>query len=448
MLIRKLIIANRGEIAARVIRTAKHLGIATVAVHSEADARAFHLRDADERVSIGPAAARDSYLKIEQILAAAKQTGADAVHPGYGFLSENPDFAAACREVGLTFVGPPTEAIRAMGSKTAAREAAVDAGVPVLPGSAVVKDLPEALRLAATLGYPLLLKPTAGGGGIGMQKCRDEKDLNRFFEAASGAASRFFGDGGVYLERFLEQARHVEVQIAADHHGHVVHLGERECSIQRRHQKVMEETPSPGITPALRSAITDAAVRLAKHVNYASLGTVEMLTDGAAFYFLEMNTRLQVEHTITEMVTGLDLVEWQIRIAMGEALPTTQAGIQFRGHAFECRICAENPDKSFMPSPGQITCFEVPVGPGVRNDVGVAEGDYVTPYYDPMVAKLIVHAPTRAAAVERLAVALQDYRVEGIATNLRMHQAIVAHAAFRAGELSTHFLRERLNLKA
>ena len=446
--INKILIANRGEIAARIIRTAKRLGIATVAVYSEADAAAFYLRDADERVLIGPPAARDSYLKIEQILLAARQTGADAVHPGYGFLSENADFAAACRANNLNFIGPPTEAIVAMGSKIAARQSAIAADVPVLPGTERLNDLHQAHAAASKLGYPLLLKPAGGGGGIGMQRINTPADLDKYFTMAADKAVRFFGDGAIYLEKFLTPARHIEIQLAADSHGNVVHLGERECSLQRRHQKVMEETPSPAVQTSLRDAMTAAAIRLAKHVGYASLGTVEMLSDGSSFYFLEMNTRLQVEHTVTEMVTGLDLVEWQIHIAMGERLPAKQAEITFSGHAFECRICAENPDKNFLPSPGQITRFDLPSGPGVRNDVGVAAGDTVTPFYDPLIAKLIVHGADRTGALARLRAALGAYHVEGVTTNLAMHQRIVNEAAFIDGELSTHFLREKLALRA
>lgn len=446
-MIRKLLIANRGEIASRVIRTAKRMGIRTVAVHSEADARALHVGEADEHVDIGPAAARDSYLKIEQILRAAQKTNADAVHPGYGFLSENADFAKACRTNGLVFVGPQASAIEAMASKVAARQTAKLAGVPLLPGTEALSDLEQAQSEAVRLGFPLLLKASGGGGGIGMQIIKDANDLTKHFQSTQDKAQRFFNDAAVYLEKLLEKPRHIEIQIAGDEHGNIVHLGERECSIQRRHQKVIEETPSPGVSPDMREKMAAAALSLAHAVKYSSLGTVEMLVSGEEFYFLEMNTRLQVEHTVTEMVTGLDLVEWQLRVAMGESLPARQQDIRFHGHAFQCRIYAENPAKGFLPSPGQVTRFLVPDGPGVRNDVGVVQGDFVTPYYDPMIAKLIVHGPTRDEAVERLAAALADYQVEGLATNIEMHRQVVAHPVFKQGHLSTDFLKTQLGLK-
>ncbi len=446
-MIKKLLIANRGEIAARVIRTAKRMGIRTVAVHSEADARALFVAAADEAVAIGAAAARESYLKIEQILRAARETGADAVHPGYGFLSENAEFARICREAGLTFVGPPTEAIAAMASKVAARDTAKRAGVPLLPGSEALADLDEARAEAERIGYPVLLKASGGGGGIGMQLVKSAADLEKHFQSARDKAQRFFADGAVYLEKLLERPRHIEIQIAGDHHGHLVHLGERECSLQRRHQKVLEETPSPALNDALREGMAAAALSLARAVGYASLGTVEMLFSEGQFYFLEMNTRLQVEHTVTEMVTGLDLVEWQLRIAMGEPLPARQQDLRFHGHAIQCRICAEDPDKGFLPSPGQITRFLVPEGHGVRNDVGVGENDFVTPHYDPMIAKLVVHGPDRATTIQRLGQALEAYTIQGVATNLGMHRRIVREPAFVQGDLSTAFLKEHLGYK-
>lgn len=445
--ISKMLIANRGEIAVRLIRTAERLGIQTVAVCSEADAHALHVREADAHVVIGPAAARDSYLNIDSLLAAAKQSGVDAVHPGYGFLSESVAFAAACRAQGLTFVGPPTACIAAMGSKIAARAAAVRAGVPILPGTAALADLDAACRAAQDMGYPVLLKAAGGGGGIGMQQVANEAELVTHFAALQDKATRFFAQGAIYLEKLLPRPRHVEVQIAGDDYGNLVHLGERECSIQRRHQKVLEESPSPAVSPALRQRLTDAALNLARQVGYSSLGTVEMLLDGDDFYFLEMNTRLQVEHTVTEMVTGLDLVEWQIRIALGEALPVDQQGIAFAGHAFQCRICAENPDKGFLPAPGRITELILPEGAGVRHDVGVVSGDLVTPFYDSMIAKLVVHGVDRQRALEQLRVALAVYRIDGITTNLGLHKRIAADAAFVAGDLSTQFLKERFGLR-
>ncbi len=447
MMIRKLLIANRGEVALRIIRTAKRMGIRTVAVHSEADARALHVEEADERVHIGPPAARDSYLKIEQILDAAGQTGADAVHPGYGFLSENVDFARACREAGIVFVGPPTAAIEAMASKVAAREAAQAAGVPVLPGSGPLADIDMARAEAERIGYPVLLKASGGGGGIGMQVAKNAEQLGKHFQATRDKAERFFGNSMIYIEKLLERPRHVEIQVAGDAHGHLVHLGERECTIQRRHQKVIEETPSPALDERLREEMARSALALAKHVGYSSLGTVEMLLCGREFYFLEMNTRLQVEHTVTEMVTGLDLVEWQIRIAMGEPLPARQQDLRFFGHAIQCRIYAEDPDKGFLPAPGTLSRFLVPEGPGVRNDVGVFEGDLVTPYYDPMIAKLVVFGPDRSTAIARLTEALNNYEIEGLATNLAMHRRVVVDAAFQSGELATDFLKTRLGYK-
>ena len=447
-MIRKLLIANRGEIAARIIRTAKRLGLATVAVYSEADSHALHVHEADEAVCLGPPPAKQSYLNVEAILQAALETRACALHPGYGFLSENADFAAACAAKGLLFVGPPVEAIRTMGNKVAARAAAMAADVPILPGSERLENDEHAVAEANRLGYPVLLKPAGGGGGIGMQRVDNAEQMVKHFNSARDKAARFFGEGALYIEKLVLQPRHIEVQIAADTHGHVVHMQERECSIQRRHQKVIEETPSPAVTPQMRAAITGAAMRLAKQVKYASLGTVEMVLDGEQCYFLEMNTRLQVEHTVTEMVTGLDLVEWQIRIAMGERLPALQSGIEFQGHAIQCRICAENPDKGFLPSPGTITELQLPGGPGVRNDVGVRVGDAITPFYDSMFAKLIVHGASRAVAVDRMSEALATYQVAGVVTNCAMHQRIMENAVYRAGALSTHFLKEQLGLRA
>jgi acetyl/propionyl-CoA carboxylase alpha subunit len=389
-MIQKLLIANRGEIARRIISTAKRLGIGTVAVHSEADARALHVLDADEAVALGAGPARDSYLKIEQIVTAAQQTGADAVHPGYAFLSENPHFARRCREAGLCFVGPSTAVIEAMGSKVAARDTAVEADVPVVPGSGPLGSCEQAVAEAARLGYPLLLKPASGGAGVGVLKVLEPSQLPAVYDAVRFRAEHLLDDDTVYLERYLERPRHVEVQIAGDTHGNVVHLGERECSLQRRCQKLLEETPSPALNEGQRARMTEAALRIAHRVGYCSLGTVEFLLAGSDFYFLEMSTRLQIEHTVTEMVTGLDLVEWQVRIALGEDLPARQDEIDASGHAIQCRIYAEDPAADFAPCPGRITAFDVPTGPWVRNDVAVGEGDTVTPYYDPMIGKLIV----------------------------------------------------------
>lgn len=413
MLMRKVLVANRGEIAARVIRTAKRLGLATVAVHSAADTGAYHLREADEAVAIGGSEAPHSYLNGEHILQAARASGADALHPGAGFLSEDADFAAAVRTAGLNFIGPPTAAMATMGNKTAARAAAQAANVPVLNRSEALSDAFQARVVAHRMGYPVLDNPTPAGSGL-------------------------------YLQNNLGPARHVEVQIAADQDGNMIHLGERECSIQRHCHKLLEEAPSPAVDDKLRARMTAAAVRLGRHVGFQSLGTVEMLVQGDAFYFFKMNTRLQIEHTVTEMVSGLDLVEWQLRIAMGERLPASQAEIVLDGHALQCRIRAEDPSKGFEPACGTITAFQLPRGDGVRNDVGIQAGDNVTPFYDPLLAKLIVHGASRAAAIARLRQALKHYRVEGVTTNLSMHRQIVAHAAFLRGELDTQFLSAHL----
>ena len=439
---KKVLIANRGEIAVRVMRTCRELGLATVAVYSDADRGALHVRTADEAVRIGPAPSRESYLRIEAILAAAKQTGADAIHPGYGFLSEKAEFARACEAAGVTLIGPPASAMDEMGEKTRARRAMQRAGVPVVPGLLEpVADPAEALRKAAEIGYPVMLKAAAGGGGKGMRLVFKEEDFLSAFRSAGSEALSAFGDGSVYIERAVTKPRHVEIQIFADQHGNCVYLGERECSVQRRHQKVIEETPSPVVTKEMRRAMGEVAVKGALAVGYVGAGTFEFLVnDKREFFFLEMNTRLQVEHPVTEWCTGFDLVAWQLRVAQGEKLPVTQAQIAPRGHSIEARVYAEDPAKNFMPSPGRIEDLVLPSGPGVRNDVGVYPGAMVPIHYDPMIGKLAVWADTREAAIARLDRALSEYVVRGITTNIRYLRAILALPEFRAGDYDTSIL--------
>ena len=441
---RKLLIANRGEIAARIIRAAESLGVATVAVHSEADAAALHVSLAGEAVAIGPSRPAQSYLSVEAILAAAKQTGADTVHPGYGFLAENAEFAAAVEAAGLTFVGPAPDQIDLMGDKARAREAAEAAGVPVLPASHRIA--PGALdgleAMAAAVGFPLLVKAVAGGGGIGMRLVQNPGDLTAAVEALQSMAARAFGDGTAYLERYVAAARHVEVQVFGFGDGTAIHLFERECSIQRRFQKIVEESPSPGISAATRQAMCEAAAALAAATGYRSAGTIEFVVDDetGAFYFLEMNTRIQVEHPVTEMITGVDLVAAQLRLARGEALEDLRPGVAARGHAIECRLCAENPDKMFLPSPGRIARLAFPEAPSLRIDSGVREGDTVTAFYDSLLAKIIVHADTRAQAIAAMATALDGLLIEGIVTNRDFLRRLMAHAAFQSGETLTGFI--------
>ena len=437
---KKLLIANRGEIACRVIATARRLGIATVAVYSEADARALHVSLADEAWPIGPAPARQSYLSIRQILDAARRSGADAIHPGYGFLSESAEFAAACAEAGVVFVGPPVEAIRAMGSKAAAKRLMEEAGVPLVPGyHGEAQDLPTLASAAARIGYPVLVKASAGGGGKGMRVAEQSGALEDALSGAKREALSAFGDDHVLIERYLTRPRHIEIQVFADTHGSTVSLFERDCSIQRRHQKVVEEAPAPGMDPERRRAMGEAACAAARAVGYVGAGTVEFIAQGDAFYFMEMNTRLQVEHPVTELVTGLDLVEWQLRVAAGEPLP--EAPEAPRGHAIEARIYAEDPARDFLPSIGTLAHLRQPrPRDGVRVDTGVREGDAITPYYDPMIAKLIVWGEDRAASVQRLASALAEYEVVGVQTNLALLQAIAASPAFTAAELDTGFI--------
>ena len=442
MKIKKLLVANRGEIAVRVIRACREQGIATVAVFSEADREALHVQMADEAYPIGPAPALESYLVIERILEVARKAGADAVHPGYGFLSENAAFADACARAGLTFVGPPASAIRAMGSKTAARRIARDMDVPMVPGTldAVVTD--EAARATAReIGYPVMLKAAMGGGGKGMRLVRREEDLAEALRSARAEAGAAFGDAAVYLERAVVEPRHIEIQVLADAHGHVIHLGERECSIQRRHQKLVEECPSSFVDAAMRERMGEAACRVARAAGYVNAGTVEFLVDADKnFYFLEMNTRLQVEHPVTEMVTGIDLVAEQLRIATGEPLSLRQADVGWRGWAIECRINAEDPFAGWLPSPGTITGLRAASGPWVRDDSGAYEGYTVPRFYDTLISKLIVWGADRAVACERMSRALAEYKIVGVRTTIPLLERIVAHPDFRAGRLSTAFI--------
>lgn len=440
-----MLIANRGEIAVRVMRSCREMGLATVAVYSDVDRGALHVTCADEAYRLGPGPATESYLRGDLILDVAKRSGADAIHPGYGFLSENAAFAEACEAVGVVFVGPPASAMRALGSKTKARQAADAARMPRVPGS--VKGLAtvqEAIAVAEQIGYPVMLKAAAGGGGKGMRAVTTAADLPAAYATASSEAERSFGSGEVYLEKLIERPRHIEIQVMADMHGNCLYLGERECSVQRRHQKVIEEAPSAVVGEDLRRRMGEAAVRLALSAGYVNAGTVEFLVDADQnFYFLEMNTRLQVEHPVTEMVTGLDLVQMQLRVAMGEPLRLKQEDVSLRGHAIECRVYAEDPENNFMPSPGKITRLLQPGGPGVREDCGVYEGWTVPLDYDPMLSKLIAYGETREVAIARMLRALDEYVVGGIRSNLGLFQKILRDEEFRAARIDTGYL-ERL----
>jgi acetyl-CoA carboxylase biotin carboxylase subunit len=443
-LFRKILIANRGEIAVRIIRALREMNISSVAIFSEADRRSLHVQMADEAICVGPAPSTESYLVKEKILDAAKRVGAEAIHPGYGFLSENAAFAKACGKAKIKFIGPDWRAIEQMGSKTAARRVAVAAGAPIVPGSEKgVKDPKGARKIAAELGYPVLLKAAAGGGGKGMRRVDRDADLAAAMDSASSEAERAFGSGEIYLEKLIERPRHIEVQVLGDEHGHLIHLGERECSIQRRHQKVVEECPSPLVLakPALRQQLGEAALRIARAVRYSNAGTLEFLADQSGrFYFLEMNTRLQVEHPITEWVTGVDLVCWQIRIAAGEKLTLRQEDVRWNGSAIECRVYAEDPEHGFLPSPGRLAQYREPSGPGVRVDGGVYPGWSVPLEYDPLLAKLTVWNATRATAIERMRRAVAEYRILGIKTNLGLFAQLMRDAAWVAGDLDTAFL--------
>ena len=441
----KVLVANRGEIALRVVRACQELGVAAVAVYSDADESALHVRHADEAVRIGPPPAGKSYLDVEALIDAAKETDAEAVHPGYGFLAENAAFAAACREAGLTFVGPSAEAIQKMGNKSAARRLAREAKVPVVPGSDDASSADEAAKTAGGIGYPIMVKAAAGGGGRGIRVAEDEDELRKAVQVARREAEAAFGDGTLYLEKLLVAPRHVEVQVMGDHEGNVIHLYERECSMQRRRQKVLEEAPSPGISPGVREKMAEAAVRLAREAGYANAGTVEFLVEDEEFYFIEMNTRIQVEHPVTEMLTGVDLVKEQIRISAGDPLSLEQEDVPMVGHAIEFRINAEDPDQDFMPSPGEISWLEVPGGPGVRVDSAIYQGYQIPPFYDSMVGKLIVWALTREEAISRAIRALREYRLEGIKTTIPLHLRLLKGEAFRSGEYHTGYLEELLN---
>ncbi|MBL8697703.1 MAG: acetyl-CoA carboxylase biotin carboxylase subunit [Alphaproteobacteria bacterium] len=443
----KVLIANRGEIALRIHRACRELGIETVAVHSTADADAMHVRLANESVCIGPPAARDSYLNVPAILSAAQITGADAIHPGYGFLSENADFAAMVEEHGLVFIGPSPDHIRMMGDKVIAKQTARSLGIPCVPGSdGPVGDVESAMKAAEAIGFPVLIKAAAGGGGRGMKVAASRGELDEAFRTARGEAEAAFGDGRVYMEKYLSHPRHIEIQVLADSHGHVVHLGERDCSLQRKHQKLVEESPSPALNDAQRREIGATVCRALEKLGYRNAGTVEFLYEDGEFYFIEMNTRLQVEHPVTEMITGLDLVREQIRVAAGAPLSFTQENVKFLGHAIECRVTAENPD-TFRPAPGRVTEYHPPGGLGVRVDSALYAGYTVPPYYDSMVAKLIVHGTSRNEALMRLRRALDEYVIGGIETTLPLHRRILGSPDFVDGTYDIHWLERFVGLK-
>lgn len=447
---KKILIANRGEIALRIIRTCKELGIKTVAVYSEADRYSLHVRFADEAVCIGPGPSKESYLNIPRIIAAAEITNAEAIHPGYGFLAENAMFAEICESSGIKFIGPTPDAIEAMGDKALAKETMRKAGVPVIPGSdGVVETLEQAREIANEIGYPIMLKAAAGGGGKGMRMVRNDEELENAWQTARAEAEAAFGNPAVYIEKFIEKPRHIEIQILADEHGNVIHLGERDCSIQRRHQKLIEESPSPIVTPELREAMGQAAVKGAKSVKYRNAGTIEFLVDkDGNFYFMEMNTRIQVEHPVTEMVYGIDIVREQIRIASGEKLGIKQKQIKPNGHAIECRINAEDPFNGFRPSPGKITALHFPGGFGVRVDSHIYQEYVVPPYYDSMIAKLIVHAKNRDEAIARMLRALDEFVIEGIHSTIPFHIKILNSPQFRSGvDYDTKYIDTSFSMK-
>ncbi|MBM7693255.1 acetyl-CoA carboxylase biotin carboxylase subunit [Peribacillus deserti] len=442
-MIKKLLVANRGEIAVRVIRACKELGIETVAVYSEGDREALHVQLADEAYCIGPTASKDSYLNFANIISTATLTGADAIHPGYGFLAENSAFAELCRECSITFVGPSPEAISKMGTKDVARETMKAAGVPIVPGSqGIIKDAEEGLVIAEKIGFPVIIKATAGGGGKGIRIARTKEELIKGIQVTQQEAMTAFGNPGVYLEKFIEDFRHVEIQVMADSHGSVIHLGERDCTIQRRMQKLLEETPSPALDGEIRSEMGDAAVKAAQAVNYTGAGTVEFIFDykDRKFYFMEMNTRIQVEHPVTEMVTGVDLIKEQIKVASGEKLSLTQDEVIFKGWAIECRINAENPDKNFMPSAGKIQMYLPPGGFGVRIDSAAYPGYTIPPYYDSMIAKVITYGDTREEAIDRMKRALNEFVIEGIHSTIPFHLKLLQHEKFVEGNFNTKFL--------
>jgi len=442
--IKKILVANRAEIAVRIISTCKSLGITSVSVYSNSDVRSPHVLMADEAVYIGASKSSESYLNISKIIDAALNTGCDAIHPGYGFLSENPEFAKRCEQEGLIFIGPGVEAIRLMGDKTEARKLVEKAGIPLPPGTTTaVSDISEAVMAASEIGFPVLIKAAAGGGGKGMRIVHSIDEFENAVRTAQSEALNAFGDNRVFIEKYLEEPRHIEVQILGDRHGNIVHFFDRECSIQRRHQKVVEEAPSPFLDDELRKRITDTAVQVAQACGYSNAGTVEFLADKHRnFYFLEMNTRLQVEHPVTEFITGYDLVALQILVAQGEALPFTQQNIQIRGHSIECRICAEDPFENFLPSTGTIKRYDIPFGPGIRTDSGVSKESEVTIDYDPLMAKLTVFAPTRSEAIKKMNLALSQFRISGLETTIPFCRFVMNHEAFIRGNYDTHFIKD------
>ncbi|MGE1105819.1 acetyl-CoA carboxylase biotin carboxylase subunit [Bacillus wiedmannii] len=444
-MIKKVLIANRGEIAVRIIRACKEMDIETVAIYSEADKESLHVQIADEAYCVGPTISKESYLNLTNIISVAKLTGCDAIHPGYGFLAENADFAELCRECNLIFIGPSPEAISKMGTKDVARDTMKEAGVPIVPGSqGIIKNTEEAIELANQIGYPVIIKATAGGGGKGIRVARHEEELVKGIQITQQEASTAFGNPGVYLEKYVEDFRHVEIQIMADTHGNAIHLGERDCTIQRRLQKLLEESPSPALDENVRKQMGDAAVKAAVAVDYTGAGTVEFIYEyrTKSFYFMEMNTRIQVEHPVTEMVTGMDLIKEQIRVASGEKLSLQQEEVQFNGWAIECRINAENPVKKFMPSPGKVEMYLPPGGFGIRVDSAVYPGYSIPPFYDSMVAKLIVHGKTREEAIAKMKRALSEFVIEGVHTTIPFHLQLLDHPDFVKGEFNTKFLEE------
>ncbi|MBK7045893.1 MAG: acetyl-CoA carboxylase biotin carboxylase subunit [bacterium] len=442
---KKILVANRGEIALRIMRACRELGVQSVAIHSTADADSLHVKYADESVCVGKKTSAESYLRIPNIIAAAEITGAEAIHPGYGFLAENAEFAEICVDNDFTWIGPPPEVIRSMGDKATARTMAVEAGVPVVPGTGLIDTVEEASLAAERFGFPVIIKATAGGGGKGMRVAWDDAELRKNYVQARTEAKAAFGNDGVYIEKYLVTPRHVEIQLMGDHHGHILHFGERDCSVQRRHQKLIEEAPSPAVSPKLRGEMGAAAVRLAERVGYRSAGTVEFLldTDGS-FYFMEMNTRIQVEHGVTELVTGIDLMKWMIRVAAGDPFDFVQKDIAVKGHAIECRINAENPERDFMPCPGRVFYYHAPGGPGVRVDTHIYSDYLVPPHYDSLLAKIMTHGKNREEAIARMRRALSECVFEGIPTSTPFHIEVLENPVFLQGKATTRFLEEEL----
>jgi acetyl-CoA carboxylase biotin carboxylase subunit len=443
---KKILIANRGEIALRIIRACKELGIGTVAIYSEADRDSLHVHYADEAFCVGPAPSNRSYLNIPNIISTATIAGVDAIHPGYGFLAENSRFAEICETHHIKFIGPPATAIEKMGDKATAKKSMKDAGVPVVPGSdGVIADVKDAIAMAGEIGYPVIIKASAGGGGRGMRVVYNQDELVNAYQTAQAEADAAFGNPEVYMEKYIEEPKHIEIQLLLDEHGNGIYLGERDCSVQRRHQKVIEESPSPAITPEMRRQIGEAAVRGAKSVGYTNAGTVEFLLDkNGKFYFMEMNTRIQVEHPVTEMVTGTDLIKEQLYVAAGKKLKLEQKDIVIRGHAIECRVNAEDPDKNFMPSPGRISLYHIPGGPGVRVDSAAYQGYLIPPYYDSMIAKLIVWEENRSMAIQRMMRALNEFEIEGVKTTIPFHLQVLNNEYFKKGEVFTNFIQTRI----